>query len=208
MKRFFLLLLAAILGGCGQQMALSPNATTLENGSNSIALFTIQVNNQVNPLLWTYIDWVRVEDPISADSANAPPYVVGQPVASHGNGSHEYLVSVALPPGHYRVGLVHGNGQVPFLVYGQFEFPDLAEFTLPAGKVVYVGHTELTNRPRNSGEQASGGWFEPINQVVTGFVQGTMDVSVADHAESDIAMFRAAYPCLKDAEIEKAIMVR
>jgi len=207
-KRLFLLLLAAIGGGCGQQMALTPNTASLDTSSKSIALFTIQVNNEVNPALWTYIDWVRVEDPISADSCNAPPYILGQPVASHGINSHEYLVSVALPPGHYRVGLVHGNGQFPFLVYGQFEYPDLAQFDVPAGKIVYVGHTELTNRLRKADEQPSGDWLEPINQYSAGFIQGTMDVSVADHADSDIAMFREAYPCLKDATIDKAIMVR
>jgi hypothetical protein len=112
-----------------------------------------------------------------------------------------------LAPGKYNIDMIKGLGSTLILLW-HFDFPLNADFNLPPGSVVYIGHVEMTSRQRKDGEPRSGDVTPLIDQGISGWANGTMDISITDESATDIPKFQAKYPCLQGITIQKAIMIR
>jgi hypothetical protein len=119
---------------------------------------------------------------------------------------NEYLVSISLPAGKYKLSRINGTGGV-FPVRGNFVIPIFADFDLPSNKIVYLGRIEATLRERKNDDELRAGSVVPlIDQAATGFYSGTFDVNIFDNHDKDVALFKQTYPLLNNFTIEEAIL--
>ena len=197
-----LALAGLFLTGCASthKMTLDTNKGSLTKVKNPIGIFTLRMENAVKP---SYQPQVNRIEAISSATQDKSYFTVKEPW-NRDNGYLEYLVSVDLPPGDYSLGRIMGTAE-SFLVTGWFDYPVNAHFTLPEG-VTYLGHVTMVNRKRTGDEKRSGSIFPLIDQAVTGFGDGTFDITITDRSESDLPTFVRAYPLLKDININKAIL--
>jgi len=197
--------IASFCGCAGMNpMALESEPGTLELTSKSVGLFTLMTSNQYKP---NYEPDVKSIEVISQGTGEAARYRVTKPHSQEKEHCFEYLISVDLPPGTYTVGDVAGLSP-EFLTIGSFRFPVGASFELPPNAVVYLGHVDMVNRKLNEGEQRSGSIFPLIDQGVSGYADGTFDVSISDKSNADIPLFEQTYPELEKHIITKCIMKR
>jgi hypothetical protein len=197
-----LVLFAAFsFSGCANKMALDANKGNLAKMNKPIAIFTLRTENVYKP---SYQPEMRNISFVSSGSQGGKTVVPKKPYKQGKKEYLEYLVSVDLEPGDYKVGLVQG-GASSFLVSGNFSFPVNARFNLDSG-ITYLGRVTMKNRERKEGEDRAGSIFPLIDQSICGFSGGTFDITVADRGETDIPDFVQAYPSLKDVSITKGIM--
>ena len=203
-------LVLPMLVGCSQGMALKPGATSLDTHTKSVAFFTLVVKNDFKPDYGAApcFMWVKssksetVQFQLEGDWQGN-----GAPMLFYWMDTSEFPVSLGLEPGKYTIGLVRGGGSNIALTWG-FGFPLNTEFDLPPNSVVYLGHVVMTNREREGDEERSGSMIPLIDQSLSGYSGGTMDISVTDQSSEDIPKFVAKYPCLKGLTIKTAIMTK
>ena len=197
-----LALAGMFLAGCASahKMTLDANKKSLDKVTNPIGVFTLRTKNAVKPSYQPQVAQIQI---VAGGTREANYFVVKEPW-SRDNEYLEYLVSFDLPPGNYSVGNIFGLGE-GFLIQGNFNYPVNAQFTLTNG-VSYLGQVTMVNRKRVGDEKRSGSIFPLVDQAVTGFGDGTFDITVTDRSESDIPAFVRAYPLLKDVRLTKAIM--
>jgi hypothetical protein len=196
-----------LFAGCSSQrtMALAGGSKGMDLTNESIGVFTLRTSNRLKPAYQPRVGRINV---ILAGSKKAAAFRVGKPSSEGKNAFYEYIISVKLKPGTYGIDRVIGGSGVPLLVKGIFDFPVGASFELPPNAIVYLGHVDMVNRERKEGERRSGGLLPLIDQAVTGYSQGTFDVTISDRNETDLPLFKQAYPALQDRTIEKVIMTK
>lgn len=195
-----------LLGGCGgQSMALQRQKTSLDTSKKSIALFTLRVSNQFKPTHQAKAFTLFVV-PVG-DPRKSTEFCLDVSYQRAAEQYYEYLVSIDMEPGAYRIGNVTGAGYDPLVNY-TFEFPLGARFDLPPNGVVYLGHVTMTNRERKEGEPPSGSSFSLVSQAVAGYSNGTMDITIVDRADEDLPAFTKAFPVLRGCQIQRAIFRR
>jgi hypothetical protein len=182
-------------------MALETNSGSVQLESKSIGLFTLRTSNQYKP---SWVPEVGSIEVIRQESDKSVKFQATKPHSKEKDNFFEYLISVDLPPGIYRVGCVYGCSR-KFPVVGTFNFPIGASFELPPNSVVYLGHVNMVNRKRNDGERRSGPIL-PGDQLISGYANSTFDISISDRSDTDILLFEQAYPKLKEHMIVKNVM--
>lgn len=185
-----------VLTGCATA-GLDKKATTLDLSKESIAVFTANMTNTFKP---TY----RLGNltAIAVKQGTTTPTLMGSGELE--TASEDILVSIKLAPGVYSLTQLNGmtsgslfNGAMTYSVNGEFE--------IPAQAVVYLGHLKLVNKERvNVDDQASGGVIPLVNQAVSGFANGVLDINLIDRFERDNALFKDAYPALKNTSIVRS----
>ena len=206
------LLVLPMVGGCYHQMALQPKLTSLDTGTQSVAIFTLVVKNDFKPQYGSTPFWITVH----SDRTGSTKFLLSGDWEGNGDwrtvinwtGTSEFPVSMGLEPGKYSVGEVLGSGRIVPLLLRHFNFPLKTEFELPPGSVVYLGHIVMTNRERKQGEERSGDVVPLVDQAVSGYSGGTMDITITDRSAEDIPKFIEKYPCLKGMTIKTAIMTK
>lgn len=183
-------------------MALETKSGALQLTSKSAGLFTLRTSNQYKPGYQPSVNFIEV---IPQGNGKAVTFRVSKPHRHEKNQFFEYLISVDLPPGTYKVGYVAGQSN-KFLIYGSFRFSIEASFELPPNAVVYLGHVNMVNRKGNKGEKKSGSIFPLIDQAASGYSGGTFDISISDRSDTDILLFEKTYPQLGKYIIMKSIM--
>jgi hypothetical protein len=167
------------------------------------ALFTLRAENQFKPSYQPKVMWVEAE----GDSQKASRFWVGDPYVKEESKIKEYLVSIDLAPGHYTLQNIFGVSQT-LLVSGRFKYPAEVPFDVKDGSISYIGHIQMVNRQRNEGERASGKPLPLLDQRIAGYSTGTMEVTVSDRADADLAAFSRAYPGLRIEKVERTISKR
>lgn len=192
--------------GCASMnpMALETKSGALQLTSKSIGLFTLRTSNQYKPSYQPSVNSIEV---IPQGNGKAVTFRVSKPHRHGKNQFFEYLISVDLPPGTYKVGYVAGQSNKIFVI-GSFRFSVDASFNLSPDTVVYLGHVNMVNRKRKEGERRSGSVFPLIDQAASGYSGGTFDISVSDRSDTDILLFEQTYPQLGKYIIMKSIMKR
>jgi hypothetical protein len=199
---FIILSLTLATTGCVSPMAINYKMQSLDTSKESIVLFTVRAANRLvpgNPLIVGNINvkatvsgkkfGFRVDEPISCNSFNWP-----EPC--------DHLISLKLPPNKYMISQILGRGQS----VGTF-FVDLKiDFDLEPNTIVYLGRIEMINRKRNKGEKRSGFILPILDQAMGGFAIGTIDISISDSYDEDVAIFRQYYPILKNYTVKKGII--
>jgi hypothetical protein len=113
-----------------------------------------------------------------------------------------FLGLVWLAPGKYKVDRVSGFGSasttgphVNFTMDLQFE-------VLNPGEVIYLGRSNLVNIVKRSRDDQGSGFPTPmLEQILWGFGDGTLDVSVDDKADEDWHLYTAHFPSLKQWQL-------
>ena len=111
-----------------------------------------------------------------------------------------FMGLVWLLPGKYKVDRVSGDGlaglgsngpHVNFTVDIQFEVPNV-------GEVIYLGRSNLVNIVKRSRDDQGTGFPTPMmDQILWGFGDGTLDVSVDDKADEDWSIYASNFPQLR-----------
>ncbi|MGB0910805.1 MAG: hypothetical protein ACPGYT_10600 [Nitrospirales bacterium] len=205
------LLLLILLGmsllttGCGitKNMPLTQHATQLDTTKEGIAIFKLKMSNKYVPAYQPYVRKVNV---IKVGEEEEIGFQVNQPYLKVEEQYHEYLVSLQLSPGMYLIEEIAGGSGV-FPVAGRYSFPIHAQFQIHQNKVTYIGNIEMVNRERKDDEPASGGLLPLIDQSVTGFSDGTFDVSISDSYDKDTKTFKEQFTLLSNHDIHKDLAV-
>jgi hypothetical protein len=197
---------AIFVSGCAtiKPMALD-NIKAIELDQRSVALMTVKTSNQYRPnyqpnvcsiFIWT----------TGKEGKEKYTFSVEKPYNSVENQFNEYLISIDLPPGKYKLREIFGtSGIFPFR--GMFSIPIYVDFELKPNKVIYLGRIEAVVRERkNDSEMRAGPVIPLVDQAVTGFSGGTFDVRIFDNYDEDIVIFKQKYPVLNNYAVEKAIL--
>jgi len=200
-------LAAVLLCGCASPAPMPLTATTarLDLGSKSIGLFTLRTSNQFKPRFQPSVTWVEIGCP---STEKAQRFRVGSPESQKKGAFYEYLVSVDMAPGHYRLGDVCGLNFVPLLLRASFQFPVNAVFELPPNSILYLGHVSMTNRERKEGERRSGSLVPVLDQAIAGYSTGTFDVTISDRSGTDVPLFMERFPILQDQDLTIQLMTK
>ena len=192
----YLLTLASLilLGGCAS--GLDKNATSIDWAQGSVVVMSVDMANEYKP----NYNATRLGVVIHGKTP-AQRVVTASPVL---DSSGTTLLTKQLPPGRYSINRLVGASQ-NVLIVGGIDFAVKADFNLPPQSVVYLGRVSLVNKERASNDdQSTGGVLPLIDQAVTGFGNGTLQVTLRDDYEKDIANFKRGFPAFQNAEIIRA----
>jgi len=114
-----------------------------------------------------------------------------------------YLFRMELEKGIYVIRGVSGDGVLP---RSSFFVPLHAQISSAGTGIFYLGHVSAVVRKRVDNEFRAGIIYPFLDQAVTGYSGGTFDIEITDQFEKDEPEFRARFPALKDANIQKAIL--
>ena len=213
--RYFALfiILSVILAttGCLGSMALKKNKTTLDISKKSIALMTIRSANEVKPKYQLRVDLIHVE---SGESKKSKRYELRIPYKYVKHQFHEYLVSIALPPGKHKIWLIQGVLRAG--AYSGYQLRTDINFNLEPDSIVYLGHLEMVNRLRNEGEAQAARFTSDgsltgilvgyLSYKTSGLSDGIMELKISDRFDEDIEKFKQHYPALNDYTVKKSII--
>jgi len=204
-KIYLLVLLMLLVSGCATKMALTTNTKQLNMEKKSIVIFRLRMVNKVVPSFQpeVYKIWV-----LHLENSKKNQFIADKPYAKAKKQYYEYLISLQLAPGKYKVADVVGGSWMPLLIAGHFKFPIDAEFNVNSNEITYIGYIKMVNRKRKKGEKRSGTLFPLIDQAATGFSTGTFDVSISDNYDEDIKIFKEKYPLMNNYTINKNIAVK
>lgn len=137
------------------------------------------------------VQFIGVDKPLSRESAG-------------GRQVEEHTLSLALPPGKYRLRCVQTT--VAKTAWGCA--PVFANFEIHADTVRYLGHIDILRRERKSDMELRAGSLIPLfDQWYAGYSTGTFDVSIRDGSDVDLPRFRARYPFLSgEATVTNAVL--
>jgi len=201
--------------GCQQGMALDAGPKSMKLREDSIGIFTLRTSNQFVASYQPKVTLVGVKS--ETEKPEISYFKVERSYSKKKNAFFDYIISVRLPAGAYRLdgrvgsslaykpaGVQGVGGLWP--VQGWFRFPIEAGFELPPASVVYLGHVEMVNRKAKEGEPRSGGIIPLIDQAASGFPKSTFDVTIADRSETDVPLIIKTYPFLEKHMITSRIM--
>ncbi len=191
-----------LLGGCASEPALKKSMTEVDVSQRSIALIGIRTVNQYKPQYKPYIGTIKVR---SIPGKKTSTISVKTHIKSDGD-DILHLVSIQLEPGEFEISSLMGGAAV-FLIGGQFAWDPSVRFELKPNEIAYVGHIDMVHRKKKSGERSSGGLFPLIDQIVSGFADGTFDVTVS-MSDEDLAAFHAEYPVLDNYAIVQRMALK
>lgn len=223
-----LLIAAASAVGCAAPMALQPGATSLEMGQDGMVLFSTHVANTHKEYevraksvavqrLASDADKAKIAaakaaaSPLDApvdDGTGVRLFEVSAPIGSGGVPGQSWeqrLVILRLPPGQWET--VHVNleaGGFPISGIGWAKVR--APFEVSRGAVTYLGRISALRRERKGNDPMAGPPIPLIDQAVTGFSGGTVDVKVIDAYDADLDTARRIYPALRSVEVVKAVV--
>jgi hypothetical protein len=197
-----------LFGGCAtvKPMPLSGETKTLDLSKETVAIFTVKTSNPFKPGYQPHVSYVHVRQNGGQEKKETFSFSVNDAYSKVENQYDEYLVSISLPPGKYKLRHIGGTSGV-FPVHGNFAVPVFADVELKPNKLVYLGRVEATLRERKNDSEIRGGSPIPlIDQAVTGFGKGTFDINIYDNYDKDVALFKQIYPVLKSYSVEKAVL--
>ncbi len=203
-----LILAAILLGGCAtvKPMALNDETEVLDLSKESVALFTVKTSNRYKPSYQPHVSSVIVWTNDNREKTEKYGFQVKEPHDKVENQYDEYLASISLAPGKYKLREIFGTSGT-FPVRGFFGVPMYTPIELKPNKIVYLGRIEAVIRERkNDGELRAGPVVPLLDQAVTGFAGGTFDINVYDNYDKDIALFKQIYPLLNKYTVEKAVL--
>ncbi|MBK9444110.1 MAG: hypothetical protein IPN53_23615 [Comamonadaceae bacterium] len=190
--------MTALLSACAT-MGLDKKATQVDWSKGSVVVTSVDLKNEYKPNYsptWLAIGIEKAKGEASTGGGTAWETVA--------NGQTSAILTQQLLPGKYSIKSLQGRaGQFP--VIGSMSFSVDAPFEVPPKSVIYLGHIALTNKEKlNRDDQASGAALPLIDQAVTGFGNGTLQVTLKDRYEQDVAALKNDYPALRDMPVIRA----
>jgi hypothetical protein len=169
----------------------------------------LKVSNQYKPNYQPFVDFMTV----LKDNGERLTFPVDKPYNKIENQFNEYLISINLSAGSYKIGCMHGQSRQIILggkqsnnPLGYFYAPIFSDFELKQKNVVYLGHIEATvNRRKNKDDVMAGPPTPVLDQSTTGFLLGTFDIKITDNFDEDVAIFKQKYS-VPNPSVEKTIL--
>lgn len=138
------------------------------------------------------------------------------------NKYRDYLISLNLVPGNYRIAWLQFATTTSKSVQIEGVAPVFGDFRVEAGKVTYLGSLKATLRNRKCGELriphhsktskligGAAGVIPLLDLVVEGatasalgYSSGTFQLEVVNNVDRDVAVLRVEYPVLKAVAVE------
>lgn len=196
-----------LASGCAtsKPMPLNESATTLDLAKEGVAIFTVRTSNQFKTGYQPNVGFVHVKQR-AGEKKELFNFPAPGPIAAVEEQYNEYLVSISLPPGKYKLRHIGGSSN-KLLVYSTFFVPVFVDIELKPNKILYLGRIEATLRERKNDSELRGGPLAPLlDQAVSGFSKGTFDIKIYDNYDKDMAAFTQKYPLLKKYTVEKAVL--
>ena len=115
-----------------------------------------------------------------------------------------FLVTQQIQPGSYTVSKIYGMSR-QILITGNINFAVDAPFDVAPNSVVYLGRVSGVNRERSSSDdQSTGGVIPIIDQAVSGFGAGTLEVSLGDNYAEDVKVLKQEYASMQNLEVVRS----
>jgi hypothetical protein len=227
----------ALIGGCAHHkpMALQGTSAPLDLSKQSVVFFSLRTENEYKPAFKPVADLVVVEergaepDDLNVREAHrkdmsnfAWRYKYGGGKGWHyftvgkcqrkSDKSNEYLISLALVPGKYRLRYIAAamtelKVDLPYAPRGWCFIPVYADFDVAPGAVVYLGRIEATNRHRRDDSELRTGPVVPLlQQAVMGISDGTFRIKSTDAYEEDVVSASQLSPSLQESTVTKNLL--
>ena len=190
--------MSALLSACAT-MGLDKNATQVDWSKGSVVVTSVELTNEFKPNYSA--NWLAMSMEKAKGEGSAGGGTAWETVA---DGKTSVILTHQLPPGKYSIKSLQGRaGQFP--VIGNRTFSVDAPFEVQPKSVIYLGHIAMINKEKvNRDDQASGAVIPIIDQAVTGFGGGTLQVALKDRYEQDVAALKNDYPALRDMAVIRA----
>jgi len=205
--RTFAAVMCCALGGCAtvNHMAFDKKATSVDVSSKSVVLMTLDLYRPDHSRFEPVPIVVNIEEPNAKSKEERENFKFDKAVDSvkTEDGHTLYLARMALKPGPYKLMAVTGMARA-FPINGFFQVPLITNLNVQPGTVVYVGRVSATLRPRQSGEFRAGPVLPLIDQAIAGMSGSTWDVTVDDHFDADMALFRQNFKAVETASVVRA----
>lgn len=196
-------IVAAFLAGCANNMALTKGQTGIDPAGKAIVLVPVTVSNQNK----TGYQPDLVQAFLTEGADNLKFNVKDGFYKEEKEKSKEYLLSFNLAPGTYTLERIIGAYRIPLLLKAWCEISLKAPFEVKANTITYLGHVDATIVERkDDSQERAGGLIPLLDQSVAGFSTGTFIIGVSDRYDEDLAKYTAEYPGLKGLTISKAIL--
>lgn len=189
-------MMATTLVACSTT-GLDNKATTMDWSKGSIVLMTVSMTNEYRP------SYPPTRLGVVLGKRTDPRFraLMSSPVQA---GTNIALMNQQLPAGYYTIEVITGQA-ASFPIFGAIRFNVDAPFVVPPRSVAYLGHLELVNKEKTSSDdQATGDALPLLDQAVSGFSGGTLEVSLQDNFDQDIVQLRKEYPALQGVNVVRA----
>jgi hypothetical protein len=175
-----------VLSGCAT--GLDPKATAVDWTKGSIVAMSVELTNEYKPNYHpTHLGVVMIKK-TGTDSRQRIPAFSAIPA-----GTNAYLVTQQIQPGQYTVSKIYGMAQ-KFPIMGGIDFSVDAPFEVAPNSVVYLGRISAVNKERtNKDDQSAGGVIPLIDQAVSGYGSGTLNVMLKDNYEEDVKTLKREF---------------
>ena len=198
MKIIYKLLLVTLallaMGGCAT--GLDKNATAVDWTKGSVVVMSLELTNQYKPNYQpTALGVVLIKQPNAEARDRIPAF------SRVATGTNTFLVTQQIQPGKYTISKIYGMSQ-KFLILGGIDFSVDAPFEVVADSVIYLGRVTAINKERtNKDDQSAGGVLPLIDQAVSGFGGGTLEVSLKDNYAEDTNSLKAEFAFLQKHDV-------
>jgi hypothetical protein len=206
----FFVAAALILAGCATptKMAFHKDTETVTSTTKPIFLMTATLKNSYRQSYQPKVIVLNVEKEGASQKSDRINFTMDDK-AKNESGSPElgnsYFFRMELEKGNYVLrGLTGFSGVFP--VRGHFFAPLHARMESTVPGIFYLGHVNAIVRERIENEFRAGSPLPLVDQAVTGFSGGTFDIEITDQFENDVPEFRARFPALREAVIQKAVL--
>jgi hypothetical protein len=204
-----LMTLLLLTAGCATKNALDQDGA-IDLKDESLAIIALKITDTHKPK-YSPVPKRLYAKKIDKSEDNPGLLILGVPKEAYRKGGSEeapyseYLVSMKLKPGEYRMQDIWVESN-KFPISGMGAIPISSVFTIQPNSVAYLGRIEAVRRKRQDGEFMAGGPLPLIDQSVSGYSNGTFDVEIVDKYESDTDAFRKTYDALRSQTIEKSML--
>ncbi len=199
MRTLSIVVLMILAAACTplKPMALSDDNEKLRTDTDSLVLFTLKTANDYQRLFQPRLRTLSLSLRQNGDRAGAPlVFSTGSPHREELDGTLNYLISLRLPPGNYRLETAAGTSTDDVFV-AAFSIPLHRDFAVPMNRIIYLGHIAATNRERTTIDQTPAGAALPAaEQQAAGFADGTFEITISDRYRPDLAEFSTRFPAL------------
>ncbi len=204
LRVFLLVAVCSIVTGCVavKPMAFDRGTKALDTSDKSIVLMTLGLSREDGSRYIPEPSSMFLESPTAAHGDERVVFQFRDRVdAVKDKGQTIYLARLALVGGEYKLQSVSGIAG-GFPVDASIMIPLAMHVKVRPNSVTYLGRVTARMRPRERGEFRAGPILPLIAQAAAGIPKNTWDITMEDKSGSDVALFRARYPALKDVHID------
>lgn len=188
------MLAVLILSGCAA--GLDKNATAIDWSKGSVMVMSVEMDNKYRPNYQPTHLGVVVTKKASSDPRERINSGASTPA-----GTNAFLVTSQIQPGRYSVSRIVGMSN-RFPILGGVDFAVDAPFEVAPNSVTYLGRLVTINKERtDKNDQSTGGVIPLIDQAVSGFGGGTLEVVLSDNYDEDIKLLKKEFLAIQNLDV-------